>query len=147
METNLSKILSRCGSLLLQGPGCFGLACGREKGLPGFLRVTANEFHRSVHNHLRRLGGAVSERPGINVLPRRPIVRRERVGPPLVVPVIDMLLQRDQLNVPGKRYIGQAGQQSIRRWAAGATFGGEQFDDYPSANSFRFRSTFVPTYP
>src|SRR5439155_26962720 len=76
----------------------------------------------------------VSESPRINVLPRRQFSRRERVSPTQIVPVIYVLLQGDQLYIPGKRFLGQPRQQSIRRWTTGATFGGEQFDDYRCAS-------------
>ncbi len=105
--------------------------------MPRFLRVAAHELHRPVHNHLRCVWVAVSESAGIYILPGSPVPGRERVRPTQIVPVIDVLLHRDHLHVPGKLLIGQSHQQSIRWWTAGAAFGCEQFDDYRCASRLR----------
>src|SRR6266478_5595664 len=117
-------------TVLAQRHRYFCLACCFKNCLPRLPPVAANEFHRPVHHHLRCIRVTVSESPGINILPGRPIPRRERISPAQIVPVIDVLLQGDQLHIPGKRLLGQSRQQSIRWWTTGAAFGCKQFDHY-----------------
>ena len=103
---------------LLQRHRDFCPAGGLQNCLPRFLCTTANEFHRPVYHHFWCVRATASESLGIKVLTQRPVPRRERVGPTQIVPVIDVLLQGDQLYIPGQSFFGQLRQQSIRRWTA-----------------------------
>src|SRR5882762_11289562 len=122
---------------LFQRHRYFCLACCFKNCLPRLLPVAANEFHRPVHHHLWCIRVTVPEYPGINILPGRPVSRRERIRPAQIVPVIDVLLQGDQLHIPVKRFFGQSRQQSIRRRTARAALGCKQFDHYRCAGSPR----------
>jgi len=72
--------------------------------LPRLLPVAANEFHVPSTTICGCIRVTVS---GINILPGRPIPRREGISPAQIVPVIDVLLQGDQLYIPVKRFLGQ----------------------------------------
>ena len=90
------------------------------------IAVTADKLGLAVHNHLRRVDRVQVKRSGIVALALGKRRRRKRVGPAAVVPVVDMLAQRNYLNARHRRTADVPGQQGIGRRAGRAAFGCEQ---------------------
>jgi len=75
--------------------GIFVLPAASRIAWRAFWCVAADEFHPPVYNHLRRVRINVSESPEKHI---PDVQSAKRKGHPTqIVPVIDVLLQRDQL--------------------------------------------------
>jgi hypothetical protein len=72
----------------------------------------------------------VTERLSVVLLPLGELVGGERVVPAQIVPIIDVFFEGDNLRTGNGLFGFEPDQQSVRGWAAGAAFRGEEFDDY-----------------
>jgi len=95
----------------------------------GFMGAIADELGAAVDDHLRSVDSAIGQDNGVLLLAAREIDRREGVGPPESVPVIDMLFERENLDAFEGLFQSKFCEKGIRGRTTGAAFRGEQFDD------------------
>jgi len=89
--------------------------------LPRRPSVRADELPHSAHHHLRRKHIVQVEPRPIRLLPVRELRGRKPVVPPQTVPVVDMLLEHDDLGPGHWLLLVQPGQQGICRRTARAS--------------------------
>jgi len=85
-------------------------------------RVTIDHDFGRVHAMVREHGRILS-------LPRAERRLGERISPPQVVPIVDVLLERDHRHAIDRLRAIELGQVGVRRRATAAPFGGEELDD------------------
>src|SRR6266566_3638005 len=115
----------------LRSLGCLG---DRPEGL---LAVAADELRLSVHHHLRSINAIAPDRRRILSLPFAETWRRERISPPELVPIIDMLAERDHLSAGHRLRLLQMAQQQVRGRTTRATFRCEQLHNHRRPSRFR----------
>jgi len=105
------------------------LACrGALDRPPRRRRVAADQLRAAVDDHLRRVDAVEIEMRPVGLLPVGERGRGKSILPSKLIPVVDMLAERDHLRA-GDRLIGDEPRQDrVRRRAVGAAFGGEQLD-------------------
>src|SRR5262249_50256639 len=91
-----------------------------DRASSGAIAAT-NEFHRAVYDHLRRIWtSALGKHIDIAALPFSPVCRGEWIAPTKLVPVVDVLLQGDNLG-SGYRLLNLQITEKCFGWrAAGA---------------------------
>ena len=83
----------------------------------------AVDMRSSVDDRLRRIDRAAAEGPHIGILALGVFLAAQRILPPQIVPVVDMVGERDDAR-PG----GELGKKRICRRAGAAALAGEQLD-------------------
>lgn len=77
-----------------------------------------------VQDRLRRVDAVAAEHPRIGILPLGIFLGSERVRPSEIIPVVDMIGERDDL-----AFIDELLERCVRRRTGGAALAGEEFDD------------------
>src|SRR5262245_27746940 len=93
------------------------------------IRAASNELCVAVHHHLWSVEAFLTERGRVDLLPVSPLNGRKRINPTLLVPVVYVLLDRNNLHAL-ERLVGfHLGEKSICRRATRAAFGRKEFDN------------------
>src|SRR5512134_3821923 len=88
------------------------------------MAVVADRLAYAVEHGLRRINVAIAAKIRIALLPYGMRVKRERVAPAEIVPVIDGKAQRDETRV-----VRELAKQLVRLGAGRAALTGEQLND------------------
>src|SRR5262245_53122030 len=108
----------------------FGRLCRlRERPLDRAF-VAADEFTRAVHHQLRRVDRIEIESKAVLLLSRRVLLRAKRIFPALVIPIRDVLAERNDEDALDRLLLQPHFQQAVRGWAAAAAFGREELGDH-----------------
>ena len=104
---------------------------GRLRGLgdrvDGLVRIAAEELRLAVDDHLRGVGVVELQARSVEVLALCEQRGGEAIVPALFLPVIDVLLENDDVGVGDGLLLLECSQELIGTRAAGAALGGEQF--------------------
>ena len=101
----------------------------------GLLPVGSDEAIGPADDKLRRVETARAKRRSVRTLPCRVVGGGERIGPPELVPVVDVELEREDAGIGGN-----FSEHSVGRRAAAASLRGEELhDDRASAAAVAVR--------
>src|SRR5260370_36539960 len=89
--------------------------------------VAADKSGASVDHQFRSVDPMIPEPRGVSLLTLRPLAGGKGIGPALVVPVADMLFERDHFRPRDRLRRFRSAKASGRRWATRAAFRWEQF--------------------
>ena len=112
----------------------------------GFMRITSDKLAVTIHDEFRRIR-VVFKKSRIVLLPLRPFCRRKRIDPAVVIPIIDVLFERDDLRSGYRLLLLQLLQEGIRRRTAGTSLGSEQLNHHWLAPDFRGQSFALLPWP
>jgi len=87
---------------------------GLRDGPPGLFGVAPHELVRAIHHHLRGVWPMLGESHRIGLLAGGNLGRRKRIAPPEVVPIVDVLAERDDRNAWDELAPFQPLQQQVR---------------------------------
>ena len=108
---------------------CDGMRGGGADLLTCVGSAAADKLNAPVDDHLRRVDTTAREGVGIVVLTNGEVVGRIGIPPAEMVPVIDMLFERDDLDAVEGLLVAELLQEQIGGRTTRATFGSEKFDD------------------